>query len=289
MITEPGSYRIDEKDYHLDNQTAEPSLSRSVIKTLVSECPLRAWYEHPRLNPNYVAENKKIFDIGHAGHALLLEGIDHMAVVNADNWMTKAAKEARDEARKNGKIPVLAKQADSISEMTRVATQYLACSELGINDLRGEGESELVYYWQEHGIWMRIRTDWIRHDRALILDYKTTGTSADPSKYQQIATQTGLEIQDAFYRRGVREVEGTNPRMVFLIQETEPPYLCSLISMDMMFREMGHQKVEKGIAIWRDCLSRNEWPGYTSDIQIIEPKPWALAEWEQRQNPSVSI
>jgi hypothetical protein len=289
MITEPGSYRIDEKDYHLDNQTATPSLSRSVIKALVSECPLRAWYEHPRLNPRYVAEEKKIFDIGHAAHALLLEGIDRMAVVNADNWTTKAAKEARDEARKEGKIPVLAKQSEAILGMTWEATCFLAHSELGISDLRDSGDSEISYYWCEHGTWMRVRPDWINHERTLILDYKTTGTSADPGRYQQIATQTGLEIQDAFYRRGVRAVDGTNPRMVFLVQEAEPPYLCSLISMDMMFREMGHQKVEKGIALWRDCLSRNEWPGYTSDIQIIEPKPWALAEWEQRQNPSVSI
>lgn len=289
MITEPGRYLIDERDYHLDNQTATPSLSRSIIKTLASSCPLRAWYEHPRLNPNYVAEERKIFDIGHASHSLLLEGIDRMAAIEADTWQTKAAKEARDEARKNGKIPVLAKQAENIIAMTSAAIKYLADSELGILDLRGEGESETSYYWEENGTWMRIRPDWINHERTLILDYKSTGSSADPEKYQQIASQTGLDIQDAFYRRGVKAVDGTRPQMVFLVQEIEPPYLCSLVSMDMMFREMGHQKVEKGIKIWRDCLSSNRWPGYTSDIRIIEPKPWALAEWEQRLNPAVAI
>lgn len=289
MITVPGSYRIDEQDYHADIVCDTPSLSRSTIQALVMECPLVAWHQHPRLNPNYVTEEKAIFDTGHAAHSLLLEGIDKMAVIDAKDWKTNAAKDARDEARANGKIPVLSKQAGEIREMVSVAEDYLAHCELNIEALADEGDSELSFYWKELGCWARIRVDWIAKDRALILDYKTTGTTADVSQYQGIITHTGLDVQDALYRRGVHAVEGTQPRMVFLVQETKPPYICSLMAMDCMFREMGMQKVEKGIAMWKDCLTTNRWPGYSMDIQVVEPKPWSLAEWEMRQNPSMAI
>jgi hypothetical protein len=289
LITKPGAYRISEKDYHADNICETPSLSRSVIKDLISGCPAKAWNNHPRLNPNYKAKEKDIFDLGHAAHALLLEGLDKMAVIDADSWRKDSTKESATEARKNGKIPFLIEQAERISLMVIAAERQLVDSELGIKNLREEGDSELSYVWNEHGIWMRVRPDWIRRDRLLCLDYKSTGTSADPEEYNKIVAQTGLDIQGAFYPRGVLAVEHPAntqmfkpPEMVFMVQETYPPYLCTFIRLDPMFREMGEGKVHKGIAIWGDCLRNNRWPGYSNKIQTIDPKPWALASWEMK-------
>lgn len=281
MIDKPGSYRISEVDYHADNLCSVPSLSRGTIKRLVMQTPRHAWYAHPRLNPNFKAEEKDIFDMGKAAHALFLEGLDKAVVVAADSWRTKEAKEAKDKAHKEGKIPLLFEQYGRIKTMVGVAHESLANSELAIRV--EDGDSELSYLWTEHETQCKIRPDWISDDRTIILDYKTTGQLADPETYVSIITSTGLDIQDAFYGRGVNTIERSDPRFYFFVQETSEPYLCSLISLDEMFKDMGAQKVHKGIELWRRCMSTGKWPGYPRHIYTVEPRPWALSAWEMRQ------
>lgn len=274
-----GSYRISEEEYHAD-PCEYPSLSRGIIKDLVMSCPARAWVNHPKLNPNYKAKEREIFDLGHAAHALFLQGIDNAWIIDAPDWKKKETKEARDRARDAGKYPILIDKYKDIKAMVEVANEQI-WNYLGLTI--EDGESEVSYIWKEGELWMRIRLDWITRKNRLILDYKTTGASSNPEEYSNIAGNTGLDIQDAFYRRGVYAVEKEEYDFIFMVQECQPPYICSFIRLDEMFKDMGEQKVAKGIRLWEKCLKANHWPGYTEHIYTIEPKPWALASWEQRQ------
>ena len=278
----PGVYRIPSDEYRADKMCPEPSLSRSIIKELIA-CPAKAWLKHPRLNPAYVSEEKTIFDIGTISHALLLEGMDKATVIDAKDWKTVAAREARDEARAKGEVPILPHQHKSVQEMVKAADEQLAASDLGITDLRKEGDSELSYIWEEQGIWMKARPDWIIDDRTKFIDYKSTGTIVTPEEYNRIVVSSGLDIQDAFYSRGINYIERSNPEYILMVQEISPPYLCAFMRLDPMFKEMGEQKVAHGIGLWRYCLKNSTWPGYTGKIQTVSPKPWHLADWEQKQ------
>ncbi len=282
IIDKPGTYKISFEDY-LQDCCPLPSLTRTTIKDLLFRSPCHAFYGHSRLNPDYQAKEAERFDIGTAAHALFLDGVDVIEVINADNWRTKATKDARDEARTKGKIPLLTAQTDNVFAMVNVAAIALANSELAIKSLREEGDSELTYIWTEGKAWCRCRPDWISKERTLILDYKTTAASAHPEEYNKVAVSTGLDIQDVFYRRGVKAIEGTEPAFVFMIQEIEPPYLCSFVRLDTLFLEMGEEKVERGIKLWRKCLSSGIWPGYTNQIYIMEAPAWSLASWEIRK------
>ena len=53
----PGIYGMSEDCYHADPADA-PSLSASIAKILIAETPLHAWTAHPKLNPNFVREEK---------------------------------------------------------------------------------------------------------------------------------------------------------------------------------------------------------------------------------------
>jgi len=280
VITAPGSYNISFEEY-LDDPCPEPSLSRSTIKDLL-ECPAKAFNNHPRLNPVAEEKGELKFDIGTAAHALLLQGDDVAEVIDAKDYKTNAARDARTAARIYGKVPLLTHQYNEVRNMLPAARYFLQYCELSIHDLQKEGDSELTYIWQEQDIWCRIRPDWISKNRNLIIDYKTTA-SLSPASYEGIASQTGLDIQDAFYRRGVEAVEGTQPDFIFLVQEIQSPYLCALITLDMMFKDMGEQKVECGIRKWRKCLKYNDWEDYGGLAYTIEPKPWALASWEMKR------
>src|SRR4030095_13276592 len=106
MITAPGIYDLPAADYHAD-PCPEPSLSSSIVKMLCLESAAHAHYAHPRLNPAAIEENGEHFDIGTAAHALLLEGSKTIAIIDAKDYRTNAAKDARDVAYAAGLTPLL--------------------------------------------------------------------------------------------------------------------------------------------------------------------------------------
>ena len=282
MIEKPGIYNISSEEYQGD-PVIEPSLSRSIIKNLIYDTPAHAWINHPRLNPNYQNKENEKFDLGTATHSLLLEGNDNLTIIEADDWRTKAAKELRDQARENGKTPLLTSQYEETLIMVNVAEQQIIeCSELGITNLQTNGDIELSYVWKENETWLRIRPDWTSKDRKLIIDYKTISSSANPHDIARHVVTMGYDIQAAFYSRGIKAVEDIEPKFIFIFQETEEPYLCSFITLPPQFMEMGKQKVEYGIWLWKECISRGKWPGYPQKVCWIDPPDWALAAWDNR-------
>jgi len=98
----------------------------------------------------------------------------------------------------------------------------------------------------------------------------------------RIIISTGLDIQDSFYRRAVKAVEGAEPRFIFIFQETEPPYCCSFVELPDMVRTMGSQKAENGILLWRECMNTGKWPSYPNKVVAVETPRWAVSDWEYR-------
>jgi hypothetical protein len=269
------------KDY-LADPCPKPSLSRSVIKDLIFKTPRHAFWNHPKLNKEFKPEESATaFDIGTAAHSVFLQGDNIAVCLNFNDWRKNEAKEARDEARANGLIPLLPEQYDNVLAMAEVGRKELKNSELEIDI--NEGFSEVTYTWKEGETYCRIRPDWIHKSNAIILDYKTTSQSANPESYSRIVVNNALDIQDAFYRRGVNKVEGTTPDFIFMVQEVEPPYLCSFIELDLRFKDMGEEKVKRGMHLWRECMKTGVWPSFSNRIYTIEPPSYALAGWEYKK------
>ena len=278
-----GVYNMPEEEYHSD-PCPEPSLSRSTIRDLLFKSPAHVYHNSKRLNPDYEepsTENK--FNLGTAAHALLLEGEDIIEVCDFDSWRTKDSKIARDKAHSNGKTPMLPPEYQKTHAMVDAAIKQIAeCEELQISNLQKDGKAEQSFIWKEDGIWMRVRTDWTSNDNKLILDYKTTGMLAAPDKFARHAIDMGYDIQRALYPRGVEAVTGVLPQMVFVVQEDKAPYLCSFISLEPAFIEMGNQKVDAGKTIWKQCLSSGKWQGYPNQVCSVEPPNYAVMQWEEK-------
>ena len=227
--------------------------------------------------------SKREFDIGTAAHSLLLEGIDSIEVIDRPDWRTKEAQAVREHAYAIGKTPLLTKDYEKVHEMIEAADRQIAeCEELSIRNMRTDGDAELSYIWQEGDIWIKTRPDWRSKDRKLTIDYKTTGTSANPNEFVRRIIDGGYDIQDALYRRGIKKLEDVDSKFVFVVQETEPPYLCSFISLSPMFRDIGEQKVDYGMFLWSQCLKNNSWPGYPNRVCYPDLPAWASASWELR-------
>lgn len=261
--------------YHAD-PAAQPSLSSSIAQILLTQSPRHAWLAHPKLNPNYVAEEDSRFDLGTAAHAMLLEGDDSGIVwVDADDWRTKAAKEHRDAARAAGRLPLLIKYQPILQAMVREAQAYVASSELG--NILTTGAAEQTVLWEENGTHCRARLDLLAADRRVIIDYKSTADASPTAFIRQIA-RMGYDVQASFYVRGIERETGTRARFVFLAQEITPPYACSLVGLSGTYLEIGSSKVERAIRLWAHCLSTNNWPAYTNQICEAEPPAWMLTD-----------
>jgi hypothetical protein len=273
------TYKMPAEEYHSD-PCAQPSLSASIASILWSKTPYHAWLAHPRLNPNYQSEEKRIFDIGSAAHALVLENDEsRFAVIDAADWRTKAAKEQRDEAYAANKIPLLPKDYAIISAMGKAARDYLTTSQLaGVLD---NGNAEVSMSAEYEDITLRGRLDWLTKDRRIILDYKTT-TSARAEDFYRHISQFSYDIQAAEYWTLNQLNGGMSAKFIWFVQETTAPYMCSLIGCSPALMSMGHQKLQWCAHRWRDCLSTNEWPGYEGRIQWVEPKPWDMASTEEK-------
>ena len=274
----PGIYNLSSDEYHRD-PAPTASLSSSIASILLDQSPAHAWLAHPRLNPNFAREENGRFDIGTVAHTMLLERREDTIVwVDAPDWRTKNAREARDAARINGKHAILERYRAPLGEMVIRARAFIDTTELaGIFDT---GDAEQTAIWQENDLWYRCKPDLLSADRRVILDYKTTESAAPDAFARQIGRMS-YDLQSEFYTRGLFALTGTEPTFVFLDQEISEPYSCSLMALSNAYREVGRAKVTRAMSIWDRCVKSNNWPGYTNRILYAEPKPWDLIQADE--------
>ncbi len=267
-----------EEDYHADKVEDTPSLSSSIAKILINESPLHAWTAHPRLNPNFVREEKEIFDLGTVVHALMLQGEDHACVLDFADWRSKDARQARDDARAAGQTPILTKHWVRVQAMVKAGKDQIAVHREAKDAFReGDGLAEQTLVWtDDHGVICRARLDWLKNDHKRIFDYKGTGTSVNPESIARFAVSQGWAIQSSFYRRGLKAVTGIEADFFFVAQENYPPYALTVIGMPPSFQWIGDKQVQMAIDLWAQCLESGKWPAYPD--RIIYPDLPAFAE-----------
>ena len=285
---------ISAEDYHAD-PCDSPSLSCGIAKILLAKSPRHAMLSHPRMNPKYRHTDDGRLDLGTVAHDSLLEGgTPRIAVFDpadypnmkgegsAKGWTNKAIKEARDAARAAGKTPILIDDWYQVKAMVDAAREFVIGSEVA-GCFEWQAESTVI--WQEDGIWCRARPDLFSAKDMVIIDYKTT-TDANPEYLtRRVMTQMGYDVQAAFYQRGIRDVYDNDAQFIFLFQEIEPPYACSLIGLDPGLQAVGEAKVERAITLWSECASRNTWPAYSKQIHWAMAPAWELALKERSCDP----
>ena len=50
---------------------------------------------------------------------------------------------------------------------------------------------------------------------------------------------------------------------------------CALVAeLDQAFLELGHQRRQRALDIWKWCLKENKWPGWPNGTTVLEAPPW---------------
>jgi hypothetical protein len=293
-----GVHDISCDEYHRD-PCELPSLSSSIAKLLVDRSPWHAMWNHPRLNPAYQAKEKEIFDIGSAFHTLFLGTGSDIAVIDASDWRTKDAKDQRDLARAEGKTPLLRAQFDRAERMVETVRKQVEKHEEARDAFKG-GIPERTLIWREEvevgskdgykkfaNVWCRARLDWMPHFGIAYPDLKTTAAAASPDQWgRKIMFDTGCDIQDAFYRRGLKKLElgDEHVHLLFVVCEVDEPHAMATHRLTPAAAAMADRKVEHAIKLFGLCQERNWWPGYRQETAWHDPPPWHEQRWIERED-----
>lgn len=278
----PGFYpNMSEKIYHSDPAPI-PSLSSSCAKTLVAKSPMHAYAEHPRLGGKIV-ESSDEMEFGDLAHKLLLGKGADISVCPNDTWRGKESAEFWDNAKKEGKIPVVQKTLERARAMVAAILKQLPA--LGLNQVTQDGQAEVCGFWKEGDAWLRFMCDrliiWEHEGRGHIYDWKTMSQSAHPRACAARIANMGYDIQRAHYLRGL---EALRPDLAgridftFLFVETFGPYAVTPIQLDGEWSAIGQSKWERALQKWKECQASGEWPGYAQDTIRLEAPKWALMQ-----------
>jgi hypothetical protein len=271
---------LDELDYHGD-PVVGGSLSYSGAKALL-DCPAR--YHHDR---EHGRPPKPAYDLGHLAHGMVLGVGLPVVVIDAKDWTTKAAKEARQAAYDDGAVPVLPADHARATAMAAAVRAHPFASAL----LSG-GVAERSLFWADPrtGLNKRARIDWYRnpepdaHLPAVLVDYKTT-TDASLGAIRRTIAAYSYHQQDGWYREGVR-VLGLDeaPRFVFVFQEKTAPYVVTVVELDAEARRIGEERNDRAVDLYLSCTASGVWPGYIDDIATLSLPGWAVHQHDEEQD-----
>lgn len=278
LITEPGVYADIPEDVYLADPVAGRSLSSSGARLLIPPdgCPAKFRWHHD--HPGHSASTA--MDIGSAAHQLVLGVGPEPVVVDAPDWRTKAARQAKAEAQTEGRPAVLASKMAEIEAMAAALRAHpVAAAALG-----GPGQAEVTLVWDDPatGVRCRARLDWLPTGtpgrRLVFVDYKTTPT-ASPESCSKSIGRFGYHQQATFYADGIRALGlAQDVACLLLFQEVEPPYLVTPVELDPMAIRIGNVRNAWARQLYAHCTATDTWPAYVEGIAEVPLPRWVEIE-----------
>jgi len=264
-------------------------LHQSFAGRLVGLSPLHAWHRAFGAVPGD-EEYSEARSFGQVAHSVLLGGGD-LAVIDAPDWRTAAARERRDEALSAGKTPILKaryQQALELAVKVPAALEANGCPAL-------TGKSEATAIWRKNGIWCQSRLDHViipapkkSFSGALIYDFKFTTTEATKRACERKFIGLGYDVQHAAY---VEAIEHIYPRlrdrvkMTFVFVEVNPPHAIRVMPVGGTMRMSGMVRWAEAREKWAQYLEKygteKPWPGYADNGEPAECPAWALRSQQE--------
>jgi hypothetical protein len=277
-ILEPGVYTIPEAVYHADPVPGGSLSSTGARKILPPSCP--ALFRHEQLNGR---PEKRQFDFGHAAHSLVLGVGAPLAVVDADDWRTKSAKEQRDAAYAAGHTPILAGEHEQVLGMAAALRDHPIASAL-FDSERGTAEQSLFWRDDTYEAWLRARLDWLpcaSEGRMILGDYKTC-ISAEPKAIAKSIGNYGYHQQGAWYIDIVKALGlAEEVAFVFVFQEKTAPYLVTVAEPDHTAIRIGRHLNQRALEVYAECVATDTWPSYTDEVERVSLPPWVINQYPE--------
>lgn len=242
---------------------AMDAVSQSTLKRLLSQSPA-----HCRIPVEETPE----MAFGTAFHTLLLEPerFDSEYFLLPDNIRrgTKVWEIAEKESA--GRAMLKPDDADRLSAMRDAVLNHRAASAL-----LSDGRPEVSCFWTDAdtGLQCKGRFDWLS-PLGCIVDIKTT-TDASPEAFQRRVANSLYHLQAAMYQEGYAANHGGQAiDFVFIAVEKTPPYGVACYELPAEFIAAGSELLRQGLESYASCKAKDEWPGYSPHIELLETPRW---------------
>jgi len=282
-------FSMPDEEYH-----SHPALSYSSAKLLLPP----STPAHYKQDLDHGRAPKREFDLGHAVHKLVLgkgaEIVDIRVPYDAkheragqirDDYMTKAAQQARDEAYDAGKVPLLPKERAAAEAMAAAVRAHPLAGRLFTR-----GRPEVSMFWTDDatGVPMRGRLDYLRDlepGRPLVaVDLKSKDGSIHTSVLGKVMDEFRYFMQNGNYVDGLRACGLVPPEGVaffFVFVEVKPPHAVNVVDVDDEDIHLGRAMMRRAAEIYRDCTASGVWPAHPIEVNRVSLPPYARRRIEE--------
>lgn len=226
------------------------------------------------------ARTSDAFDIGHAVHAKVLGVGATIVAFEFNDWRTKAAQEARDDARAAGSTPLLAKDARTVDAMAEAVLAHPEARALF--EQPGHAEASVFAHCNETDIDLRARFDYLPDfdlPEPIAVDLKTTGTKATAREFGKSIANYGYHVQQGHYLDALALAIGTRDiAMRFVVVEKNAPHFVAVHQLDDLYSHIGIDAARDARRTLRECLNTDTWPTRLEDIQYIDAPTWLIED-----------
>jgi hypothetical protein len=291
-MTEPNrlEYDLPEERYH-----RLPGLSSTGAKKILKS---PAHFQHYISQPE---KPKPEFDLGSAVHSKVLgvgadiaiypdgngperfefEGKEMDNVLAANGAIsTKAAKAFEQAMRERGLIPV--------KRVTGRVVNIMAESVLSNRVARaifeaGRPEVSMFAVCPVTGVSLRGRLDseGPRHG-----DLKTSAGEASESGFEQVVFRLGYDVQFGHYDYIYELITGERRPFVFIVVESNAPYLSGVHVLGEDEQRMGREKAQRARERYAQSMESGQWPGYSTRsggaVGVLKAPMWSIYDFQDQ-------
>ena len=274
---------MDEATYH-----ASKALSLSGMKTMLRQSPRH--YEWQYLEGNQVTNEAMMF--GRAFHCAILEPerfTEAYAVAPSVNMATKSGAleylawiesitRVNSQLSDDAKLPEIKAQIARLKErfdgeIIDADTMHLI--EMMADEVRAKnaanhllslkGYSEVSLFWEEEGVALKSRFDFLSESGAIV-DVKTS-QDASPDGFTREAYKYGYHMQAYWYMRAYRQVTGKPAdSFTFIACDKKAPHCVGVYKASDEMLELGEIDCMKALEIYRECVRRQCFHAYPDMI-----------------------
>ena len=263
MVTPGFTGFIDDLPAH-EYHAASWALGSTSLKRLATQPP--AVWKWESENPSRPSAP---LVLGTAAHSLILEDdTPGLSIVNAEDWRSKTAREAREAAYAEGTVPLLAKEFAVVEAMREAVMAHPHAARL----LTGH-VAERSYFAEIDGVPVKARLDALKG--STVVDLKTT--SADLGSIERTVASFGYHVQQAHYTDVIEACGQPVDDFVFIFVSTAAPHLVRVVRLEECAVDLGREQARHALAVWKHCTETDTWPGYTG-IDTLDLPAWVYAE-----------
>lgn len=262
----------------IDEYHTSPGISSTGI-SLILDCPARFNYEYNTKRKDLdLIETEKQYDkyqLGRAVHMLILEperfDNNFLCMTEKVNLTTKAGKEiyAKAEEEARGRKILRVGEWEDIKAIAESVKKHPLWQKMTVRHIE-----QSIYF--EAGILntlLKSRPDIFNDD--LIIDIKTTDSI---KQFSRSIYQYGYHRQAAMQIDALKSIDNKDRHFAFFVVEKKAPYLTACFALDLASIEQGRKEYLEAALIYSDCLTSNEWPGYSQQFELISIPTWAKGE-----------